>query len=220
MVDFKAQVTNKDTTTYPNPFSGTTRSIFHVGPVAELAVRDAGPPSPDATPSQRAFTIMALNNGPDAAPAAQVTVDLQGATVSQAIASQGSYGDGVWTLGALSINDPPVAPTLTLITTAPADTSITATITNTQDYQVCIDSSGDDVITITPLSPPAQARPATPGTPPNTTTTSATTTTATITAQAGAGDSSRNPPRTSPSNGPTRPGPPPTRSGGRAARGN
>ena len=42
---------------------------------------------------------MALNNGPDAASAAKVTVDLQGATVSQAIASQGSYSNGVWTLG-------------------------------------------------------------------------------------------------------------------------
>ncbi len=140
VVDFKADVTHTNT----NVYSGTNRSIFHVGPVAELEVRDAGP-SPGATPSQRAFTIMAVNNGPDAAPAAQVTVDLQGANVSQVIASQGSYGNGVWTIGALPINDPTIAPTLTLITDAPADTPITATITNTQDYEVCIDSSGNDV---------------------------------------------------------------------------
>ncbi|MCY4388955.1 MAG: hypothetical protein OXC18_17830 [Desulfurellaceae bacterium] len=139
VVDFKADVTHTNT----NVYSGTNRSIFHVGPVAELAVRDAGP-SPDTTPSQRAFTILAVNNGPDAAPAAQVTVDLQGATVSQAIASQGNYSNGVWTIGELSI-DPTIAPTLTLITTAPADTPITATITNTQDYEVCISSSGDDL---------------------------------------------------------------------------
>ena len=189
VVDFKAQVTNKDTTTYPNPFSGTTRSIFHVGPVAELAVRDAGP-SPDATPSQRAFTIIALNNGPSAAPAAQVTVDLQGAIVSQAIASQGSYDDGVWTLGALSINDPPVAPTLTLITTAPADTSITATITNTDDYQVCIDSSGDDLSHTTQATCVADT---TNGGSWHTATYYdyiSDNNTATVTAQAGAGDSS------------------------------
>ena len=83
---------------------------------------------------------MAVNNGPDSAPAAQVTVDLQGVTVSQAIASQGSYDrtTGIWTIGELSVNDPTIAPTLTLITTAIVDTPITATITNTQDYEVCI----------------------------------------------------------------------------------
>ena len=150
VVDFKAQVTNKDTTNYPNPFSGTTRSIFHVGPIAELAVRDAGP-NPAVPSSQRAFTIAAVNNGPDGAPAAQVTVDLQGATVSQAIASQGSYNNGVWTIGELQPTgyyqtlSRTAGPTLTLITTAPVDTPITATITNTQDYEVCIGSSGSDL---------------------------------------------------------------------------
>ena len=136
VVDFKADVTHTNT----NVYSGTNRSTFHVGPVAELTVRDAGP-NPAGPSSQRAFTIRALNNGPDSAPAAQVTVDLQGATVSQAIASQGSYNNGVWTIGEF----PGGAPTLTLITDAPADTPITATITNTQDYEVCIDSSGNDL---------------------------------------------------------------------------
>ena len=145
VVDFKTQVTNKDTTNHPNPFSGTLRSIFHVGPIAELAVRDASP-NPAVPSSQRAFTIMALNNGPDAAPA-QVAVDLQGATVSQAIASQGSYdrATGIWTIGALPVNGPTTAPTLTLLTTAIVDTPITATITNTEDYQVCISSTGTDL---------------------------------------------------------------------------
>ena len=125
-------------------YSDTATYTFHVGPIAELAVRDAGP-SPDATSSQRAFTIVAVNNGPDGAPAARVTVDLQGATVSQAIASRGSYSNGVWTLGELASNDPTFPPTLTLITTAPLKTPITATITNTEDYEVCISSTGDDL---------------------------------------------------------------------------
>ena len=136
-----ASATHQETST---KYSDTGTYTFHVGPIAELAVRDAGP-SPDATPSQRAFTIRALNNGPDSAPAAQMTVDLQGATVSQAIASQGSYSNGVWTIGNLSVNAPAIAPTLTLITDAPADTPITATITNTQDYEVCISSTGTDL---------------------------------------------------------------------------
>ena len=102
-------------------FCDTETYTFHVGPIAELEVRDGGA-SPDATSSQRAFTLMALNNGPDTAPAAKVTVNLQGATVSEAIASQGSYSNGVWTIGNLSVNGPTIAPTLTLITDAPVDT--------------------------------------------------------------------------------------------------
>ncbi len=128
----------------------TEAYTFHVGPVAELAVRDDGP-SPDATSSQRAFTIMALNTGPDSAPAAKVTVDLQGASVSPPIASQGTYRSGEWFLGELQTTDyyqtlgQTAGPTLTFITTDPVDAPITATITNTQDYQVCIDSSGNDL---------------------------------------------------------------------------
>ncbi len=127
-------------------FCDTQTYTFHVGPIAELGVRDAGP-NPAVSSSQRAFTIVAANNGPDSAPAAQVTVNLQGANVSRATPSQGSYDynpdtdTGIWTLG----DFPGAAPTLTLITTAPADTPITATITNTQDYQVCIASNKKDL---------------------------------------------------------------------------
>ena len=143
-VDVTHATIDEDSSGNPDTFSDTEPYTFHLGPISELAVQDAGP-SPTVPSSQRAFTIMALNNGPDTAPAARVTVDLQGANVSQAIASQGSYSNGVWTLGELSINDSTTAPTLTLITDAPADTPITAAIANTQDYEVCIDSSGDDL---------------------------------------------------------------------------
>lgn len=154
VVDYTTRAIHSDGTKTPDcdfdndstneSFCDTETYTFHVGPISELAVQDAGP-SPDATSSQRAFTLMAVNNGPDTAPAAQVTVDLQGATVSQATPSQGSYSNGVWTIGALAVNDQTTAPTLTLITDAPVDTPITATITNTQDYEVCIDSSGNDL---------------------------------------------------------------------------
>ena len=131
-------VVQEDTGTY----------IFHVGPIAELEVRDVG-----RNPSgQRAFTIAAVNNGPDTAPAAQVTLKgiPAGATVGHI--SEGSYdaATGVWTIGALESAEYRRArgrspATLTLLTGAAAGTEITATISNTQDYAVCIDSSGNDV---------------------------------------------------------------------------
>ena len=123
---------------------------FHVGPVAELEVRDAGA-NPELSSGQRAYTVMAVNNGPDIPPAAQVTLTgvPEGA---EAIASQGSYdpASGVWTIGELSLSDfrqasgrPGDGPTLTLITDAPAGSRITAEIENTQDYCVRIKSGGE-----------------------------------------------------------------------------
>ena len=46
---------------------------FHVGPVAELEVRDGGGNS-EVPAGQRAYTIRAVNNGPDVAPATKVTL--------------------------------------------------------------------------------------------------------------------------------------------------
>ncbi len=137
--------------------SGTTYTdsgtyIFHVGPVAELEVRDGD--SGLAPAGTRAFTIVAVNNGPDDAPAAQVTVS--GLNVGDYVSHSATAGafdstSGVWTIGELREtgylqdvygHDGEV---LTIITSAAVDTEITAAITNTQDYQVCIDSSHDDV---------------------------------------------------------------------------
>ena len=85
--------------------------VFHVGPISELAVGDGGP-SPLATPDQQAYTIHAANNGPDAAPAVEVTLTgaPQGAEVT---ATDGTYrevscnGDGlceaVWDLSLIHI---------------------------------------------------------------------------------------------------------------------
>ena len=54
-------------------FTASGTYTFHAGPIAELAVED-GPASPQIAADQRAFTIVATNNGPDTAHAAQVTV--------------------------------------------------------------------------------------------------------------------------------------------------
>ena len=123
---------------------------FHVGPIAELEVRDSGR-NPAVSAGQRAYTITAVNNGPDTAPATQVTLrDVPaGATVGSI--SEGSYdaATGVWNIGELEsaeyrrIAGQHEGAILTLLTSAAAE--ITATITNTQDYQVCIDSNADDV---------------------------------------------------------------------------
>ena len=132
-------------------YTDSATYTFHVGPVADLEVRDAGA-NPVASTGQRAYTIMALFNGPDIPPAPAVTLTgvPEGA---EATPSQGSYdpASGVWNIGEMRFGDARLAsgliegPTLTLITDDIAGRTITAAIANTQDYSVCIDSDGDDV---------------------------------------------------------------------------
>ena len=133
------------------PSTGTY--TFHVGPIAELEVQGGGR-SPTVPAGQRAFTIVAVNHGPDDAPAAQVTVtglDAGGYVSHTATAGSFDPNTGVWTIGELITKDVSQATrgrdgeVLTIITGAAVDTEITAAISNTQDYRVCIDSSGDDV---------------------------------------------------------------------------
>ena len=125
---------------------------FHVGPIAELEVWDGGR-NPTVPAGQRAYTVMAVNNGPDTAPNAQVTLTgvPDGATAGST--SEGSYDPAtrVWTIGKLETAEYRRASgqregaTLTLLTGAAEGTEITATIANTKEYEVCIDSSGADV---------------------------------------------------------------------------
>ena len=126
---------------------------FHVGPIAELEARDGGA-SPAVGGGQRAFTIVAVNNGPDDAPAAQVTVTgLNANDYESHTATAGSFdpATGVWTIGELIAMDVSQSArnrdgeVLTIITSAASVPVVTAAISNTQDYQVCIDSSGSDV---------------------------------------------------------------------------
>ena len=159
-LDIRATHNNDTTnvTTDDVTYTDTGRYTFHVGPVAELGVRDAGA-SPEVGTGQKAYTIAAINNGPDAAPAVRVT--LEGVPKgAEAIASEGIYTEGVcqsglcrgvWTIGELHTPDNRRAsgltetPTLSLITTLATPADITAAITNIQDYAVCIGSDGSDI---------------------------------------------------------------------------
>ena len=106
---------------------------------------------------------MAVNNGPDDAPAAKVTLSDLDATTCTGTATKGSLAfassECTWTIGELMTKEPLSqidngrdGEILTIITTAAVDSEITAAISNTQDYQVCIDSSGDDVDLTSPSS--------------------------------------------------------------------
>ena len=141
----------------------TANYVFHVGPIAELAVMDSGERSPLAA-GQIAYTIHASSHGPDTASAVQVTLSdvPEGA---DAILSEGSYeqGDcdtsglcgGTWFIGEMLASGPRsfegkiAYPTLTLIAPDGAPTpNIQATIANVADYEVCIDADGNDVLPI------------------------------------------------------------------------
>ena len=162
IIDFTQETRNNvgttATTTDDVEYTATGTYTFHVGPVAELEVRDGGP-QPGLASSQRAFTIVAVNNGPDDTPAAQVTVTgLSSSDYVSHTATAGAFATstGVWTIGELRESgyyrtiygrDGEV---LTIITSAAVDTEITASASSTQDYQVCIDSSGEDVVLASP----------------------------------------------------------------------
>ena len=128
---------------------------FHVGPISELEVR-GGRQDPVAPQGQQAYTILATNNGPDMAPAVEVT--LSGVPEgSQPMLSEGAYRelacqdglcDAIWDLGELPVTDGRIAsgltefPTLTLIVPAGSGApNISASIANTQDYSVVIDGT-------------------------------------------------------------------------------
>ncbi len=142
---------------------------FNVGPVADLEVREGEVVgSPLAAASERAYTIVARNHGPDVSQAVQVALSgvPEGArvvfTAGEKLERDGDFRWGtctaglceaVWDLGAMGVTGDNLPrgrrtafPTLTLIAPAgaPAD-DITATIANTEDYSVCIDSGGEDV---------------------------------------------------------------------------
>ena len=157
-VDFWALGTYKALLGLFGRLSGTTYTdsgtyTFHVGPMADLKVRDTGA-SLEVPAGQRAFSILAVNHGPDDAPAVEVKITgLKANDVQSYSATRGSFNpdSGVWTIVELKTKDRVRAASgrdgevLTIIPNSSADKEIGATISNTQDYQVCIDSSGDDV---------------------------------------------------------------------------
>ena len=82
VVDYHASLNRTSTATYKPglTFCDTMRTVFHVGPIAELAVSDGGA-SPDVNSNQVAFTLNLSNNGPDESGPAKALVELpSGAT--------------------------------------------------------------------------------------------------------------------------------------------
>ena len=91
VVDYTVTATHND----GNDYSGTHRTIFHVGPVSDLEVRDGGS-SPDIRPGQRAVNILAVNNGPDDAIYAKVDLTgvPEGISDANIVASVGEFTRG------------------------------------------------------------------------------------------------------------------------------
>ncbi len=128
------------------PYTASGTFHIHVGPIAELEVRDGGA-SVHAAADESALTIVALNNGPDTAPA-KVTGLPTGAKALHT--SQGSYDPdtGVWDIGELEDKDLLRAsgrPQATLDLGASDGDTASVSIANSKNYEVCIDSSGEDV---------------------------------------------------------------------------
>ena len=131
---------------------------FHVGPMAELGVRDARVASPLAPAGRTAYTIEAINNGPDTAKGVAVIL----ASVPEgadATSSEGTYRElsctdgiceGVWDIGEMRPTSQGARltsgeiefPTLTLVARAgSAAPDLTATVRATRPYTVVIDGT-------------------------------------------------------------------------------
>ena len=119
-------------------FCATESYVFHVGPAADLEIRDGGP-SPHASPAQRAFTVVASNNGPDPTEGAEVELSLpEGVALLRAVPSAGWYDQNrnTWVLPRLGAYHS--EETLTVVTDAARELEATATIRNTEPYRVQI----------------------------------------------------------------------------------
>ncbi len=96
LIDYSLTMTDSSDTAHRDKGTYT----FHVGPIAELGVREG--PAGLAPAGQRAFVIEALNRGPDDSPPAQVS--LAGLTVDDIESYQATLGeltcdpDCVWTI--------------------------------------------------------------------------------------------------------------------------
>ena len=157
---YKVEATRADGVT---KYSDEATYTFHVGPISELAVWDGGA-SPLVASGQRAYTIMAANNGPDAGSAVEVALSGVPEGTRAVLSGNETERDGefqmgtcgeddlceaVWDLGRMRVTEDARIfgqrtefPTLTLIPPAGAPAStITASISNTVDYSVDIDGT-------------------------------------------------------------------------------
>ena len=119
-------------------FCDTARYVFHVGPVAELAVQNGTPPA-------GGYQVVARNNGPDPAERAQVHLNVTG---MQATASVGRWdpATGIWDLSQAwdETNQQWVATKFypddeATLTFGAGSSRVTATIAN---HEQCVDEDG------------------------------------------------------------------------------
>ena len=121
---------------------------FHIGPIADLAVKDGGA-STHVAADRNALTVVAVNNGPDELPGGATVTGLPtDADVLQI--SHGSYDDtaGTWNIGELRFRDYSLSrgePEPTLVLSASAGDTDSVSITSSENYEVCIDGNGNDL---------------------------------------------------------------------------
>ena len=148
-----------DGETGPDTFSGTGRTIFHVGPIAELGVGDGGV-SPDATADQVAFTVEGINNRDEDAESGKIVVELPAGTtgLTTVPASTGVFDSNAspptWTWDIHDLDQtgdiraskglPPGIIVTLIAEGVTAGQEATANIVYDL-YEVCIDGSGADV---------------------------------------------------------------------------
>ena len=128
-------------------FCASETYTFHVGPMAELEVRDGGA-SPQVASDQQALTIVAVNNGPDDSPNSQVTGLPTGAEVIHI--GQGTYDSatGEWDIGELKVRGyyrSRGEPDRTLVLSASAGDTADVSIANSENYEVCIGPKSNPV---------------------------------------------------------------------------
>ena len=132
--DMKHATIDDDNDGETDVFRATGRTIFHVGPVAELEVSSAWQ-TPDG------LRIAAVNNGPDHSPGARAVL-----TTGQSCDFGGVFptGDSLRGVGQ-STTLTCVIPDVELTDDQLAGTEPIGHIENHVDYTVCIDSDGEDV---------------------------------------------------------------------------
>ena len=131
-------------------FCGEETLTFHVGPMADLAVRDGGA-STHVAADRNALTIVAVNNGRNKAHDARVTGLPRGAQVLS-IPKDTTYNSstGVWDIGELRSNSSDYyasrgEPEPTLVLSAGTGDSAGVSISNVKNYEVCVGPKSNPV---------------------------------------------------------------------------
>ncbi len=153
--DFLHKTIDEDNDSNPDVFSGTGRTFFHVGPIAELGVSDGGPSS-GARSNQVAFAVTGVNNRNEVANSGKIVVQLPpGATALETVPpNTGTFNPNSspptwsWNINALEHNARrkskglPEGETVTLIMNGVKDGETATSKIVYEPYLVCIGSDG------------------------------------------------------------------------------